>query len=350
MNAGDIAKQLNAELRGDSSALICCVDDIKGQKTEALTFIGDSSYEDYLKSSNASVLLVESKLDVDSICEKFLDDNKAVVIVESAYKSFIGLIYKILPELTNYGKNTPAPTKMIADSAIISKDAVIYPNVFIGENVSVGKGTIIYPGAVVLPETIVGENCVIYPNACIYHNVVLGNNVVIGSGTSVGHDGFGYIDDNGKKLKIPHVGQVIIEDDVEIGANTCIDRGTITDSVIGRGSKLDNLIQFAHNCKTGENCIICGFTGLSGSTTLGDNVIMAATSGTKGHLHIGDNAVVTARTSVTKDVAPGAQVKVYPARPLAEELKIQTLIGKLPDIYERLRKLEKGAKNGKTNS
>ena len=149
------------------------------------------------------------------------------------------------------------------------------------------------------------------------------------------------------KAVIFDVGGVIIEDDVEIGSNTSIDRGTVGNTVIKKGSKIDNLVQIAHNCIVGENNILCGMVGLSGSTELGRNVMIGAGSGTKGHIKIGDNCIITARTSVSKDLKPGSEVKgMYPARPLAEELKIQTLVGKLPEIYERLKKLEKGGKNG----
>jgi len=343
MRALEVNEDLGGLLKGDPAAEFDTVDDIKGCKTRTLSFVAEPVYLQFLKDTKSVVIIVEKSLvDAPEINTWLSAGGRACVFVENAYKSFVKMIYKLHPELKQH-HSLKHQTKAIADSATVSKEAVVYPNVFIGENVKIGARTVLYPGVVILNDTSIGSDGIIYPNVSVYQNSKIGNRVIIGSGSVVGSDGFGYVkDDDGSMIKVPHLGGVIIEDDVEIGSNTSIDRGTLGDTHIKKGTKIDNLVQVAHNCIIGENNILCGSVGLSGSTELGNNVVMAARSGTKGHIKIGDNSIVTAVTNVSKDLKPGSHVKgVYPARPIEEELKIQTLVGKLPEIYERLKKLEK---------
>ena len=345
MRALEVAEILGGSLKGDPAAEFSSVDDIKGCKNNILSFVSEAQYLPCIQNSGATVLLVEKNLEskeLDDWCGK---SGRACIYVDKAYKAFIKIIYKLHPEL-NYHHSSKHQTKMIADSASIAKDAVIYPNVFIGENVKIGARTVLYPGVVVLKDSSIGNDGVMYPNVSIYQNTKIGDRVTVGASSVIGSDGFGYIKDtDGTMIKVPHLGGVIIEDDVEVGSNTSIDRGTLGNTHIKKGTKVDNLVQIAHNCIVGENNILCGMVGLSGSTELGNNVIMAANSGTKGHIKIGDNCTVTALTNVSKDLKPGSQVKgIYPARPIEEELKIQVLVGKLPDLYERIKKIEKEIK------
>ncbi|MCX6113474.1 MAG: UDP-3-O-(3-hydroxymyristoyl)glucosamine N-acyltransferase [Proteobacteria bacterium] len=347
MKASEIAGLLESRISGNFDAWADTVDDIKGDKENSLSFISDPAYLKYLSKTNASILLVQDTIDTSEIDSNFLKKDRAYIVVKDAYRSFIKLIYKMIPDAIN-SSSCKITDKMISDTAKISDTAIIYKNVFIDEDVHIGKRTVLYPGVVILKNTIIGDDVVLYPNVSVYQNSKIGNRVIIGASTVIGSDGFGFIkDDDGSMLKVPHIGGVIIEDDVEVGSNTSIDRGTLGNTIIKKGAKIDNLVQIAHNCIVGENNILCGMVGLSGSTELGNNVIMGAGSGTKGHIKIGDNCIVTARTSISKDLKPGSEVKgMYPARPLAEELKVQTLVGRLPELYERLKKLEKGGKNG----
>lgn len=348
MKASDIAGLLKSKVVGNPDAIVDTVDDIKGDRENSLSFISDSAYIKYLSATKAKVLLVQETIDSVQIDTLFLNSKKAYIVVKDAYISFIKMIYRIIPETKNTTSQQLTGKKIISEFSDISKTASIYPNVFIGDNVVVGDRTVLYPGVVVLRDSVIGNDVIIYPNVSIYQNSRIGNSVIIGASSVIGSDGFGFVkDEDGTMLKIPHIGGVIIEDNVEIGSNTSVDRGTLGNTIIRKGTKIDNLVQVAHNCIVGENNILCGMVGLSGSTELGCNVIMGANSGTKGHIKIGDNCIVTARTSVSKDLKPGSEVKgMYPARPLAEELKIQTLVGKLPELYERIKKLEKGGKNG----
>jgi UDP-3-O-[3-hydroxymyristoyl] glucosamine N-acyltransferase len=343
MKAIDALKITEGEFFGDSDVDLLSASELRNSSKGSFCFITDSAYVSDLEFAQCSFLICESKLDKEKIKSIYLTKaSRALVFVKDAYPAFIKLLNIIDADRANiYNSKAHTEDSMISKTADINSSAVIYPGAFIGKNVKIGKNSQVYPGAVVLNNVSIGDDCILFPNVVVYHDVKIGNSVIIGAGSVIGQDGFGYVDYEGKKLKVPHVGSVLIGNEVEIGANTTIDRGTISDTVIGDGTKIDNLVQIAHNCKTGSNCILCAFTGLSGSTSLGSNVIMAGNTGTKGHLHIGDNCLVAARASITKDVPANSQVKGYPARPIAEELKIQTLIGKLPEIYLRLKKIEK---------
>ena len=348
MKASEIATLLGARVSGNPDAYAGTIDDIKGDRERSLSFVSDVAYLKYLPETKASILIVQETIDTSVLDLKFLNKDRAYVVVKEAYVSFIKLIYRMMPEARVPSSSNIISKKMISDTAEISKTATIHSNVFLDDKVRIGERTILYPGVVVLKNTTIGDDVVLYPNVAVYQNSKIGNRVIIGASTVIGSDGFGFVkDEDGAILKVPHIGGVIIEDDVEVGSNTSIDRGTLGNTIIKKGTKIDNLVQIAHNCIIGENNILCGMVGLSGSTELGNNVIMGANSGTKGHIKIGDNCIVTARTSISKDLKPGSEVKgMYPARPLAEELKIQTLVGRLPELYDRLKKLEKGGKNG----
>lgn len=334
-SSSELCELIKGTLIGSHDVLVKTVSDFYNNVSDAVCFINDEKYFSQLKNLNSKILIVDKNLEIEKIKKNYLKENNAIISSANAFSHFVDLMYLLEPKLCNPFSNDDIK------EASISNTVKIFPNSFIDKDVIIDEGTIVFPGAVVLRGSVIGKNCKIFPNVSILHNTVLGNNVIIGAGSVLGYDGFGYIDDTNQKKKIPHIGRVFIEDDVEIGANTCIDRGTISDTIIKHGTKVDNLVHIAHNCIIGSNTIICGMTGLCGNTTIGDNVIMAAKSGTKGHLSIGDSCVVAARTSVTKDLKKGSFVKGYPARPINEELKIQTLIGKLPEIYDRLKELER---------
>ena len=338
MKALEIAKLLNADVVGDPNAEALCVDDLGGVKSNSLSFVAEEPYLKLIKTCSSSVVLVEEGLNKNEL-EVWLSSSqkgKAYIPIKHAYAGFIKTIYKIVPDL----ELRPYLSNVKGDQT------VVYPGAYVSESAKLGKRTVICPGVAVMGNAVIGDDVVLFPNVSIYNNCKIGSRVIIGAGSVIGSDGFGFVKDvDGTLLKVPHLGGVVIEDDVEIGSNTSVDRGTLGNTIIKKGTKIDNLVQVAHNCIVGENNILCGMTGLSGSTELGSNVIMGAGSGTKGHIKIGDNCIVTARTSVSKDLKPGSEVKgMYPARPIAEELKIQTLVGKLPELYERIKKLEKGEK------
>ena len=206
---------------------------------------------------------------------------------------------------------------------------------------TLGAGTIVYPHTFIGDQVKIGENCVIHPNVTIREGAVLGDRVIIQSGAVIGGDGFGYVTVDGEHLKVPQVGNVIIEDDVEIGSNTAIDRATTGSTVIKRGTKVDNLVHIAHNDVIGEHCFIVAQTGISGSVTVGHHVTLAGQTGTAGHINIGANSVFIGRAGITKDTPANYFGAGTPARPHQEWLREQVALHKLPDALRKIRDLEK---------
>jgi UDP-3-O-[3-hydroxymyristoyl] glucosamine N-acyltransferase len=228
----------------------------------------------------------------------------------------------------------------------------IGPQVFIGNEVTIGKGTIVYPGAVIEDQVVIGENSIIHSNVVIRKECVIGNNVQIHAGTVIGADGFGYVTDKGKHFKVPQVGKVVIEDDVEIGANSAIDRSTTGVTLVKRGTKIDNLVQIGHNCVLGEDCLICGQAGLAGSAKLGDRVIMAGRAGVVGHILVDHDTVIAACSLAINSLPPNSYVSGVPARPHGEDMRIQATAGRLPELLKEIRELQKKVANleGKLSS
>jgi UDP-3-O-[3-hydroxymyristoyl] glucosamine N-acyltransferase len=215
------------------------------------------------------------------------------------------------------------------------------PLVAIGDDVTIEKGTIIHPGAVIGDRVVIGEDSVIHANVVVREECRISNRVLIHAGTVIGADGFGYVTVEGRHYKVPQLGIVVIEDDVEIGANTTIDRATTGITLVKQGTKIDNLVQVAHNCKVGANNLICGQAGMAGSTILGDRVTLAGKAGIVGHLEIGDDSVVAGLTKVTGDLPPHSYVCGDPARPLKKQLRLQASLSHLPDLVKEVRELRK---------
>ena len=231
-------------------------------------------------------------------------------------------------------------------SAIIGQnfrgaDCSIGPLVNIGDNVTVGKGTIFLPGVVIMDDVTIGENTIIHANVVIREACEIGSRVQIHAGTVIGADGFGYVTVNSKHVKVPQIGKVVIEDDVEIGANVTIDRATTGVTMIKQGTKIDNLVQIAHNCKIGEDNLIIAQVGIAGGTKLGNRVVMAGKSSVIGHLKIGDDTVIAAHSLVINSLSQNSFVSGVPARPHAEDMRIQAIAGRLPELLKELKELQK---------
>jgi len=221
------------------------------------------------------------------------------------------------------------------------EDVYVGSHAVIEDNVCIGKRVQIFPLAYIGPGVTIGDDSIIYPHAALMKGTEVGKRVIIHCGAVIGDDGFGYAKDGNLQVKIPQVGKVVIADDVEIGANTTIDRATVDVTSIGRGTKIDNLVQIGHNCHFGEDCIMVSQAGMAGSVTVGDRVIIAAQAGIRDHTEIGSDATIAGRAGVTKSVASGKLVSGYPARDHREELKIEALIRHLPQLQERVKALEK---------
>ena len=232
------------------------------------------------------------------------------------------------------------PSAVVDETAELGKDVTIGPQVIVGPGAKIGTGTVLMGGIYIGAETVIGENCLIYPHACIRERLKAGNRVIIHAGAIIGQDGFGFVTLPSGHVKVPHIGTVIIEDDVEIGANSVIERGTCGTTIIGRGTKIGSLVQIGHNVKIGENCLIVAMTGVAGSAIIGNRVVLAGQSGIAGHLTVGDNCVVAARGLVAGDLAPDSFVSGFPARPHKENMRIIAAERRLPEILKRVRRLE----------
>jgi len=233
------------------------------------------------------------------------------------------------------------PTAFVGAGVTLGQSVHVGPNAVVKDGASIGDRSTVDAGAVVGERVTIGADCVIHSNATLYRDIRLGERVVVHSGTVIGSDGFGYTQDGTTRVKIPQVGTVVIEDDVEIGANVAIDRSTLGETVIKRGTKIDNLVQIAHNVVIGENTVVCGLVGISGSVTIGDNVTLAGQVGLADHVSIGANATIGAQSGVTKNLEGGHYYLGSPAVPIGQASRQYAVIANLPELSKRVRELER---------
>ncbi len=235
-----------------------------------------------------------------------------------------------------------SPKASVDKTAQLGDDVVVMDFAVVMENSKIGRGTVIYPNVVVGRDVEIGENCIIYPNVVIYDRVRIGNNVIIHSGAVIGADGFGYAElPDGSRLKIPQVGTVVIEDDVEIGANTTIDRSTLGETVIGKGTKIDNLVQVAHNVKVGKNVVLVAQVGVAGSTEIGDETILAGQVGVADHIKIGRKVIALAQSGIDRDVEDGKVIFGSPFMDAFHFKKVHIALTKLPELVKKIKNIEK---------
>lgn len=240
-------------------------------------------------------------------------------------------------------KHTPGihPTAVISPSAKLGKNVSVGAYSVIEDGVTVGDNTVIFPQVYIGKRVQIGQDCILYPQVTVREDCVLKNRVILQSGARIGGDGFGFIFHEGRHHKIPQIGNVIIEDDVEIQANSCVDRAKLAHTVVGANTKVDNLVQIAHNVKVGQSCIMCSQVGIAGTTTLGNGVVAAGQVGIIGHLHIGNGVQIAAQSGVTCDIPDGVPYFGTPAKPMKEMLRILAVQGKLPEIYKELKLIKK---------
>lgn len=336
---GQIAEKIGGTLYGDPQIEITGVASITEAKPGQLTFVANQKYRAYLKTTRATAVIIAPAF-AEVQDQKSATNRLALIEHSNPYYAF-GLVLSLFhPEDQKY---TPGihPLAVVDSDALLGRNVHLGPYVVIEKNVRVDDNSVILAGAFVGQNSQIGNDCLVYPNVTIREKVKIGNRCIIHSGTVIGADGFGFAKDQGVYHKIPQVGGVIVEDDVEIGANVTIDRGTLGNTIIGKGSKIDNLVQIAHNVVIGENCIIVAQVGISGSTRLGKNVTLAGQAGLVGHLTIGDNVTVAAQSGIHKDLKPNTVYFGYPARELNKQKRIEAVISHLPEYIERLRILEK---------
>lgn len=307
MKISELARIVGGIVEGNGNIDIKGLAGIESANLGELTFATDDEKLSHAESSKASCILTNKTVRAS---------KKPLIRVGNPKLSFL-IIYNKL----NVSKPREAfrhPTAVVAESARLGKNVWIGPHVSIGDEVEIGDNVIIEPNSVVMKNCRIGPSCRIYPNVTLYEDTVLGRNVILHSGAVIGADGFGYVREKDTIYKFPQIGKVVLGDDVEIGANTTIDRGSMSDTMIAAGTKIDNLCQVAHNVKIGKNTIIAGHSGISGSTTIGDNTTIAGKVGIADNLTIGSNVIVGGGSSVIGDIRDNEVVWGFPARPIRE--------------------------------
>jgi UDP-3-O-[3-hydroxymyristoyl] glucosamine N-acyltransferase len=327
---GEIARLVDGELIGDPEALITGISGIKEAKEGDITFLANPKYSCLMDITKASAVIISRDAG---------EFDKPVIKTDNPSIAFTKVVSLVAPHDIQHPEGVH-PTALISAKAKIAEGVAIGAYTVIEDEVDIGPDTVIYSSCYVGHNTTIGKNCLIYPHVSIRERVEIFNRVIIHSGAVIGSDGFGFAMVRGVQKKIPQIGTVQIEDDVEIGANVTIDRARFDKTIIGKGTKIDNLVQIAHNVVTGEHCIIVAQAGVSGSTVLGDGVILAGQAGLVGHIRIGDKAIVAAQAGVTKSVPAGVKVSGYPARPHAEAKRVNACIQNLPELYKKIKELE----------
>ena len=332
ISVASIARLVNGELIGDGELLINGFSGIKEAKKNELTFLSNPKYEPLLQDTQAGVILVPRKM----VCP-----GKTIIRADNPSLSFTLVVNHLLKDAPDYKPRGIHPTAVIAPGAKLAPGVAVGAHTIIEDGVEIAEGSVIYGQCYVGHDTHLGKDCLIYPQVVLREKICLGLRVIIHSGTVVGSDGYGYVPVDGKHVKIPQVGSVLIEDDVEIGANVTIDRARFDKTIIGEGTKIDNLVQIGHNVTIGKHCLIVAQSGIAGSTKLGDYVILAAQAGLVGHLEIGNGAIVTAQSGVTRSIKAGEQVFGSPAQPIKQAFRTNAHLQRLDKYVETIKDLKK---------
>jgi len=326
----EIALLLGGTIVGNDNIIIENIRPIEEAGKGDITFIANKKYLKQFKTTEASAILVAPQTQAD---------GKNLVIVADPYVAFGKLLALFYP--LKHGYNGVSKDAYIEETASVSPEATIFPRAFISRGAKIEKGAIIYPGVFIGCDASVGENSILYANVTIYHGCMIGKRVILHSGVVVGSDGFGFAAPGTGNHKIPQVGFVQIDDDVEIGANSTVDRATLGRTWIQRNVKIDNLVQIAHNVVIGENSVITAQVGISGSTKLGKSVIIGGQAGIVGHINIGDNVMIAAKSGIHKKIESGQVVAGYPQLPYRQWLKVEACRVKLPEMKATLEELKR---------
>lgn len=334
--AAQIALLINGKLEGNAAETVASFGKIEEAKQGQLSFLANLKYEEHLYHTHASVVIINESLELKQPV------SATLIRVPDAYTAFATLLARYQEMKTQQLTGIQEPS-YIAKTAILGDQIFVGAFVHVGENVKVGKNVKLFPGVVLGDNVTVGDNTILYAGVKIYFDCVIGSNVVIHAGTVIGSDGFGYAPQaDGSYRKVPQIGNVVIEDHVEIGANTTIDRATIGSTIIRTGVKLDNLIQIAHNVEVGAHTVIAAQTGISGSTKIGRYTMIGGQVGVVGHITIADGTKVNAQSGVTKTIKhPNRSFNGTPAQDFSTSLRNQIMLRNLPQLEKRVKELEK---------
>ena len=334
--AAQIAMMINGTVEGNADIAVASFGKIEDAVAGQLAFLANPKYEEFLYTTQASIIILSNTQELKNPI------NATIIRVPDAYSAFATLLDKYQQIQTQQLAGIQQPVYIDA-KAKIGDQVFIGAFVYIGEGAIIGNGVKIFPHTYIGNHVIVADNTIIHPGVKIYHHCIIGKNVIIHAGTVIGGDGFGFApQEDGSFKKVPQIGNVIIEDNVEIGSNTTVDRATIGSTLIKSGAKLDNLLQIAHNVEVGNNSVIAAQSGISGSTKIGNNVMIGGQVGIVGHLIIADGTKINAQSGVSKSIkTANTAVTGSPAFDYNASLRSQAMLRRLPDLEKRIKELEK---------
>ncbi len=321
-----LAEHVAGQVSGDSHTEIRGIKPFDSAKPGDLTLANERKYRERLEKTQASAVIVSPEV---------ASTKKALLQVQDpkiAFAQLMGLFYQ-----KAFRARGISPHAQVSETADVSQDVSIYPFVFVGDEAVIKEEVTLYPGVSVGNHCVIGAGCTLYSNATLYDHVVLGSGVIVHGGAVIGADGFGYVFDGQQQIKIPQTGRVVIGDQVEIGANSCVDRATFGDTVIGKGVKLDNHVHIGHNCRVGENTVFVAQVGISGSVEIGKRCTFAGHAGSVDHVRIGDDVTVMMKTAVTKDIPSHSIVSGQPAMDHRQWMKVEALKRRFPEIYQEMK-------------
>ena len=340
-SAKQIAELIQGRVEGDENATVSNFAKIEEGKPGCISFLSNPKYTHYIYDTQSSVVLLDESMELDKPV------SATLIRVKNAYESVAKLLQ--LYESMKPKKKGIDSLAFVSPKATVAEGCYVGPFAYIGDGAVVGSGCQIYPHAVIGENVKVGNNCILYPNSVIYHDCRIGNNVILHAGSVIGADGFGFAPSANGYDKIPQIGIVTIEDDVEIGANTCVDRSTMGSTYVRKGVKLDNLVQIAHNTDIGANTVMSSQTGVAGSTKVGEWCMFGGQVGLAGHITIGDKVFLGAQSGVPGSLDSNQQLIGTPPMPQRAFFKSQAVFRRLPDMYKQLNELQKVVDELKSN-
>ena len=326
----ELSSYIGGNIIGNEKIKIKNVASLESAREFDITFLSNPKYEHLISKTKASALIAS---------HSYPDFYGPILCTKNPYLAYAKIIELFYPKNNSYeGISNDAS---FGENVQIQDNTTIKSKVVLGNNVIIGQDTFIHPGVIIGDNCTIGDGCILYPNVVIYSNSVIGNNVIIHAGAVIGSDGFGYAQDDYKLYKIPQVGGVIIEDNVEIGSNTTIDRGALGNTIIGKGTKIDNLVQIAHNVVVGNNCIIVAQVGIAGSSKIGNGVALGGQSAVAGHLKVGDCVKLAAKSGITKDMPANTTLGGIIGRPIHEWRKGEVALRNLPKMQKDFQSIKK---------
>jgi UDP-3-O-[3-hydroxymyristoyl] glucosamine N-acyltransferase len=326
----ELARHVGGEVRGDGDMVIKAVSTLDKAKVGEITFLSNKKYEPLLKTTRASAVIVA----------KPVETNAALLVAEDPYYAFMQIVV-LLHGHRKHKKVGISKRASVAETAKLGTNCNVYDFAVVSDDARIGKNCCIYPGAFIGPGVKMGDDCIVYPNAVIYDGCDVGSRVIIHANAAVGEDGYGFVTHKGEHHKIPQIGRVVLEDDVEIGACCTIERATLGDTIIGKGTKVGDMVAIGHGAKIGPHCLLVPQVGIAGSATLGHHCVLGGQAGVAGHLNLGNMVQVGAKSGISNNIPDGKVVLGVPAMDASLTKRIYGTLQYLPDMRRKIKAFEK---------